>query len=60
MPGYEDLKAIIQTNRDEKKAYDGQPPVSCPWDGTLLDINNRGVRNCPLGDYRWSGGPKVV
>ncbi len=55
---YEGLKAIIDQARDEARQQDTEPPNVCPISGTLLDINGRGVRNCPDGDYRWDGGPK--
>lgn len=33
----------------------GEPPIACPIDGELLEINSNNVRNCPLGNYRWNG-----
>lgn len=29
------------------------PPVACPNDGTPLEVNARGERNCPWGDFSW-------
>lgn len=31
-----------------------EAPVACPYDGSVLDIRD-GIRNCPMGDYRWTG-----
>lgn len=28
-------------------------PVDCPVCGTVLEIDARGRRNCPMGDFRW-------
>ena len=54
--GYEDLKAILDESRDQRRQEASQPPVACPHDGELLDVGPRGVRNCPLGNFRWEGG----
>ena len=51
------LQAILDENR--KAAADGRaPPDTCPNDGSLLDVRDDGVRNCPMGDYTW-GGPLI-
>ena len=50
---WEQLAAIRGENRAEHALVSGQPPVSCPIDGELLDIRGDGVRNCPMGNYRW-------
>ena len=49
---WEQLKAIDEENKVEATRT-GEPPVSCPIDGELLQINASGVRNCPAGNYRW-------
>lgn len=54
------LKAIIDENRQEARSERSQPPVACPIDGALLDVDKNGVRNCPLGNFRWNGGPVVI
>lgn len=51
------LLNIIKENREALEEDRGDPPLVCPLDGELLDINERGTRNCPLGNYRWDGGP---
>ena len=33
-----------------------QPPRYCPHDGSVLVEREDGVRNCPMGDYRWPEG----
>ena len=53
MPFGQDLKAIIDENRDTRRQELQEPPTSCPIDGTLLDENDRGELNCPLGNYKW-------
>ncbi len=54
--GYEDLQAILDESRERNRQGQAQPPVACPHDGELLEVNARGVRNCPLGNFRWEGG----
>lgn len=56
---WEQLQNIAQEAREEHMRELNEPPVACPFDGEPLDINDRGVRNCPLGNYRWEGGAKV-
>lgn len=55
--GWEQLKTILQENRQIKAQEQREPPVACPIDGSLLDIRPDGVRNCPAGNFRWDGGP---
>jgi hypothetical protein len=57
---WEQLQAITQENRATQLREQNQPPVACPIDGEVLDIHPRGRRNCPLGNYTWSGGPKNI
>lgn len=47
------LRGIIDEAREDARIQAATPPVACPHDGTPLDENARGVRNCPMGDYRW-------
>ena len=53
---WEQLQAILKTNRTDKGIENREPPVACPVDGHILDIHPEGSRNCPLGNYRWTGG----
>lgn len=54
------LLEIIQQNRDQIEQERYEPPLVCPIDGTLLDVNARGVRNCKLGNFRWDSGPVII
>lgn len=54
--GYEGLKAVLDIQREEARQAANQPPVACPIDGEILEVNQRGVRNCPVGNFRWEGG----
>ncbi len=49
---WDQLQDIIATNKREQDRERREPPVACPIDGAILDIKN-GVRNCPMGNYRW-------
>jgi len=57
---WEQVKAIQQENRQVIWEEMREPPVACPIDGTLLVIHANGVRVCPMGNYRWDGGPRVI
>lgn len=50
---WEQLQAIMDENRTEAQAAAIEPPSACPIDGEPLDVNAQGVRNCPLGNFRW-------
>ena len=52
---WEQLHAILQENRQGSKSEGTAPPDACPIDGSILDIRPDGQRNCPIGNYRWSG-----
>ena len=52
---WEQLQGILTENRTVKTIEDREPPVACPIDGAILDIHPRGQRNCPMGNYRWTG-----
>ena len=55
------LQDIMAQNRQLQQTDQQQPPVACPIDGAILEVGRDGqVRNCPLGNYRWSGGPVVI
>jgi len=61
MSGYWALKSILDANRIEQAAYEAQPPDACPYDGSPLVTGNKGgVRDCPMGDYQWRGGPRLT
>ena len=57
---WEQLQDILQENRTDRRIYASEPPVACPIDGAILEIYARGIRNCPMGNYRWDGGLKLL
>jgi len=50
---WEQLKEIQDSDRQDQQLKLTQPPESCPIDGEPLEVNSRGARNCPFGNYRW-------
>ena len=58
--GWEQLSAIAQSARIDAALEAKEPPVACPHDGSILDVRPDGVRNCPMGNYDWNGGPKLI
>ena len=67
MPWWQ-LKATADANRIENAQYEALPPEACPYDGTPLEIGwttiagggKESARNCPMGDYRWTGGKRLT
>ena len=49
---WEQLQAIYQETQATIQ-QSGVAPTACPIDGERLEINQRGERNCPLGNYRY-------
>ena len=58
--GWEQLNALLKENREQTQREMPEPPVSCPIDGALLDVKPDGARNCPMGNFRWDGGPIIL
>lgn len=52
--GFETLREIAEENRRLAEDAATRPPTTCPIDGATLEIR-AGVRNCPMGNYRWDG-----
>jgi len=50
---WEQLRAITKQNKETVQKEQGGKPITCPIDGTILDEGKGGVRNCPLGNYRY-------
>jgi hypothetical protein len=50
---WEQLREILDSSKQDQQLTLNQPPESCPIDGEPLEVNSRGVRNCPFGNYRW-------
>ena len=48
------LKGILDSAKAEIAADIALGPLSCPLDGELLEIRD-GIRNCPMGNFRWEG-----
>lgn len=53
--GWEQLASMFRENRLEAEREAAAPPVVCPVDGAILNINPYGVRSCPLGNYTLGG-----
>jgi hypothetical protein len=50
---WEQLQSIIKQNKTIHTRDMNTPPSACPIDGAVLDVHPNGVRNCPLGNYRF-------
>lgn len=48
---YEQLIAIRQEAVEIRRADKAREVVDCPVCGELLQVNSRGVKNCPLGHF---------
>ncbi len=57
---WEQLWTTIQLNREEARRFATEPPVTCPHDGTLLDVMPNGNRHCPFGNYFWNGQRRIL
>jgi len=57
---WEQVAVIMQENRRVVREEQREPPVACPFDGTPLEIRADGVRNCPMGNYTYTGGPRII
>ena len=49
--GWYQLISSIKDNAEN--AERDQPPECCPHDGALLVERADGVRDCPMGNFRW-------
>jgi len=47
------LLNIVRENRGDAARVQQDPPVAYPIDGAILVIRADGIRNCPIGNYRW-------
>ena len=50
---WEQLRSIVQQNRQEQAFWAAQPPRACPNDGTPLETGPDGSLHCRMGDYSW-------
>lgn len=53
MSDYETLIAVQRDNARYAEWERDQPPEYCPYDGAILQENDEGVRNCPMGNFRY-------
>jgi len=54
--GLETLRQIAKENREAEERATAAGPVACPIDGTPLETHPvSGVRNCPMGNFRYEG-----
>lgn len=51
--GWDQLRVIIDENKEVNANAKREPPVACPIDGSILDVRADGVRNCRMGNFRW-------
>lgn len=51
---WDQLESILLANEKQREELSKIPPVTCPIDGSLLDVMGR-VRHCPMGNYIWEG-----
>lgn len=56
---WEQLGNIAQRNRQEARQQAMEKPIACPIEGDILDVRDDGIRNCPLGNFRWQNGMGV-
>lgn len=50
---WEQLQAILAEAKAEEERTRREVPVACPICGEILEVNDRGERNCDAGHYRW-------
>lgn len=50
-PGWGGLRSIIEEARQIEREDRMRPEVDCPICGEVLQVNSRGVGNCPMGHY---------
>lgn len=53
------LRSIINEARQLEEEERRNPSPACPRCGTILDVNSRGQRNCPMGHFRDEGVPNA-
>jgi hypothetical protein len=56
---WEQLRSIVLQNRQEHEFWAGQPPRSCPNDGTPLVTGRDGSLCCPHDGYQWPRDPAL-
>lgn len=51
---FDQLKTILDAEKQRARELDIERPSSCPICGEPLEANSKGVLNCPAGHYRVS------
>lgn len=55
--GFDGLLAIFREKRELERDLWLQPPVACPYDGTVLESGPKGELHCKFDGYIWRGEP---
>jgi hypothetical protein len=50
---WEQLRSIVQADKQERAYWDSLPPRACPNDGTPLETGPDGSLFCRMGDYTY-------
>lgn len=53
------LRGILDEAKQLREEQRTHVDPDCPICGELLDVNSRGMRNCPLGHYSDNGVPNA-
>lgn len=53
MAGFGMLGEIKRENAAAEELASRRGPTACPIDGAPLVTGKNGVRDCPLGNFRW-------
>ena len=59
MSGWDTFVEIARENERDARAALMRVPTACPIDGMTLQERG-GIRNCPMGNYRWEPGRGAV
>ena len=51
--GWNQLLDIKNQAKADARKPEVRVPEMCPIDGERLEINSKGERNCPMGNFRW-------
>jgi hypothetical protein len=52
---WQQLADVKNRAEEDRRLASTTPPSSCPVDGHVLDIRPDGIRNCPMGNFTWTG-----
>ena len=51
---WEQLQAIIEAQKEAAAEEQTKEVIACPLCNALLNVNDQGVKDCPMGHYRTS------